>query len=200
MKVIGLTGGMGTGKSTVSNYLKQKGIPIIDADQIAHSLTQKGSPVLEQIRQLLGGAAFREDGELDRKAVAQIVFHDRQKLEQFEELTTKEVVLRCQAAITAYRREGGRKIIIVDAPLLFECGLQHWTDENWLISADLAARIERIEERDGLSKEEILDRINNQMASDEKEALADHIFDNSSDLNWLYQQIDFLLERINNEG
>ena len=199
MKVIGLTGGMGTGKSTVSDYLKKKGIPIIDADQIAHDLTKKGSLVLEEIRKILGENVFLPDGNLNRKAVGQVIFQDKEKLRQFEEITTKEVILRCRAAVEAYRKEGEQDVVVIDAPLLFECGFQRWTDENWLVNADLTVRIGRIEKRDGLSKKEILDRISHQMETEKKEALADHIIDNSSDLEWLYRQIDFLLERIKNE-
>lgn len=200
MKVIGLTGGIGTGKSTVSNYLRKRGIPVIDADQIARQLTEKGSPVLKDIYMLLGEEAFFHDGTLNRKAVAQIIFHDEEKLREFEALTTEEVILRCRAAIAAYRKAGTCNAIVIDAPLLFECGFQRWTDENWLVSADLTVRMERIAKRDGLSKEEILDRINHQMETEKKEALADHIIDNSADLTWLYRQIDGLLERIGYEG
>ena len=193
MKVIGLTGGIGTGKSTVSAYLKQKNIPVIDADQISREITAPGSPVLEDIRALLGDEVFHEDGTMDRQKVASIIFRDREILAAYEALTTAEAVRRCMAEIENCRQQGIYDMAVLDAPLLFECGLQEQTDEDWVVDADLEVRISRVMKRDGISRQAILDRIERQMSSEEKRKLADFVLDNSGGLEELYVQIDALL-------
>lgn len=199
MKVIGLTGGIGTGKSTVSSYLKQKNIPIVDADQIAREITAPGSPVLLEIRALLGNQVFREDGTMDRQKVASVIFSDRDMLTAYEALTTAEAVRRCMAEVNAYRECGDFDIVVLDAPLLFECGMQSETDEDWVVDADLEVRISRVMLRDGISRKAILDRISHQMPAEDKRKLADFVIDNSGSLNELYAQIDALLERSGDE-
>lgn len=199
MKVIGLTGGIGTGKSTVSGYLRKKGIPIIDADQISRQITEKGSDLLNPIRKLLGDRVFFADGQMNRQAVAETIFHDKEKLKKYENLITTEVIRRSLNEIERYKRQQSSPLIVYDAPLLFEFGFQCYTDTTWLVVADLEIRIERISKRDKISKEEIMDRIHHQMPTGEKEALADAIIDNSGDLKRLFQQVDLLLERIENE-
>ncbi|MBQ4650877.1 MAG: dephospho-CoA kinase [Firmicutes bacterium] len=97
------------------------------------------------------------------------------------------------------RKENYKGIVVLDAPLLFECGLQNYADENWVVTADMEVRIQRIINRDGLNREDIIDRINNQMSDSQKIAMADFIIDNSGDLQNLYCQIDKLTERITDE-
>ena len=193
MKVIGLTGGIGTGKSTVSAYLKQKNIPVIDADQISREITAPCSPVLEDIRALLGDEVFHEDGTMDRQKVASIIFRDREILAAYEALTTAEAVRRCMAEIENCRQQGIYDMAVLDAPLLFECGLQEQTDEDWVVDADLEVRISRVMKRDGISRQAIMDRIERQMSSEEKRKLADFVLDNSGGLEELHVQIDALL-------
>ena len=200
MKLIGLTGGIGTGKSTVSDYLRQKNIPVIDADAIARQLTAPGSPVLEEIRILLGDKVFREDGTMDRQKVADKIFRDETLLRRYESLTTAEAVRQCLEEADTYRRRGKSEMVVLDAPLLFECGMEAYTDENWVVEAELPVRIARVMARDGLSEEEIMDRINRQMPSGEKRKKANRILDNSGSLVHLYEQIDQLLERSGHEG
>lgn len=195
MKVIGLTGGMGTGKSTVAAYLREKGIPVIDADAIAHQVTEKDSPLLPKIRRLLGDDVFEADGSMRRQAVADKIFHDPTLLQPYQKLATGEVIRRCCAEIETFRQKGRTALLIVDAPLLFESGFQAFTDENWLVTAEMGVRIERIKQRDSLPEQEIMDRINHQMSTEEKAKMADYCIDNSTDLQLLYARIDQLLER-----
>lgn len=200
MKVIGLTGGIGTGKSTVSTYLNKKRIPIVDADAIAHEITMPGAPVLKEIRGLLGDGVIRGDGSLDRKAVAKQIFQDQALLKAYENLTTRRVVELCEERIQAYRNSGEGDLVVLDAPLLFESGAYRLTDQIWLVCADLDVRLERIARRDQATREEILHRIEHQMSDEEKKKLADYVIDNSRDLPWLYGQVDRLLERNGYEG
>lgn len=198
MKVIGLTGGIGTGKSTVSAYLAEKGCRIIDADRISHQMTEKGSPCLTEIEAAFGKEVFLQDGSLNRKKLGEVVFSDPEKKAKLEQIITRKVMEKTLAEVEVCRREQER-IVVIDAPLLFECGMQKDTDENWLVVCETEIRFARIAARDGLNEREIRDRIQNQMPTRQKEKLADCIIDNSKDLPWLYGQIDAQLARINNE-
>ena len=199
MKIIGLTGGIGTGKSTVSSYLAEKGCIILDADAISRKMTEKDAPALATIEMTFGSEYINDDGSLNRKALGDLVFNDSHKLKQLQSIITQKVVEFIENTIKDLKFEGFQGIIVVDAPLLFECGMQNICDENWLVVADLQNRIARVSKRDGLSEEQILARINNQMSREEQEKLSQCILDNSGTLDELKEQIDFHLERIKNE-
>ena len=199
MKIIGLTGGIGTGKSTVSAYLKEKGCIILDADRMSRQLTAAGGAALPAIREIFGDEVFFDDGTLDRKKLGNIVFNDQTKLRQLEKITTEKVVEQTEAELENLWKNDFTGIVVIDAPLLFECNMQTMADENWLVTADLELRLERIAKRDGLDRQSILDRINNQMSDDEKIAIADYVIDNSGNLSDLYRQIDKLVERVTDE-
>ena len=198
MKIIGLTGGIGTGKSTVSAYLKEKGCVILDADKMSRQLTAPGGKALPEIRRIFGAEVFSDDGTLDRKKLGNIVFNNADKLKALEEITTQKVVEQTIDGLVRLRKASYNGIVIIDAPLLFECGMQVLAEENWLVTAGLEVRIERIIKRDGLDRQSILDRINNQMNDEEKMTMADYVIDNSGNLESLYQQIDKLIERVKN--
>lgn len=199
MKIIGLTGGIGTGKSTVSSYLKKRGCIIIDADDISRRMTDNGSPALDDIANAFGKDFILDDGSLDRKGLGNVVFNDKEKLLKLQSIITEKVVEIINLKLNTFRDENCDKIVVVDAPLLFECGMENMADENWLVSADLNVRLKRVMERDHLTEDEIVSRINNQMSQTEKEKLSHVILDNSGSLDELYAQIDCQLERINNE-
>ena len=199
MKVIGLTGGIGTGKSTVSEYMAQKGCLILDADKISRSMTDKSAPALKTIAEVFGSEFVDDEGCLNRKALGDLVFNDSEKLAQLQKIITEKVVEDIDLKIKDLKSKGFKGIIVVDAPLLFECGMESMHDENWLVVADLKSRIERVSKRDGLTEDQILARINNQMPQDEKEKLSQCIIDNSGTIDSLKEQIDFHLERIKNE-
>ncbi len=199
MKVIGLTGGMGTGKSTVSSYLREKGCEIIDADLISRKMTSKDSPALEEIRNAFGKKCFFDDGSLNRKALGDLVFADKTRLSMLQQIITKKVVEEIKRRIFNLKTEGFKGIAVIDAPLLFECGLDKITDENWLVTADLNVRIDRVIRRDHLSREQIISRINNQISVEEAKKRCQCILDNSGTLEVLIRQIEDNVERIKNE-
>ena len=199
MKIIGLTGGIGTGKSTVSEYLASKDCIILDADKISRNMTRKGATALAEIAEVFGKHLIDEEGNLNRQALGNIVFKDKEKLKKLEEIITKKVVEDINYKLNTLKEQNCDKIVVVDAPLLFECGMENLADENWLVYVDMPVRIKRIIQRDNLTEEEIMSRINNQMSQEEKEKLSDYILDNSGTLEELYSQIDYHLERINNE-
>lgn len=195
MKVIGLTGGIGAGKSTVTNYLRKQGYLVIDADAIAHQITEKGSPALKKIALCFGAEVLYEDGSLNRKKLAAFVFSDEEKKRQLEQLTTVEVVYIIKTQLDDLRKKGKQDIVFVDAPLLFETGADKLTDMVWLVDADMEARISRVMDRDGTSREAVVSRVQNQMDSSEKKKLSAEIIDNSKGKEELYQQIEYLLMR-----
>ena len=195
MKVIGLTGGIGAGKSTVTNYLRKQGYLVIDADAIAHQITEKGSPALKKIALYFGAEVLYEDGSLNRKKLAAFVFSDEEKKRQLEQLTTVEVVYIIKTQLEDLRKKGKQDIVFVDAPLLFETGADKLTDMVWLVDADMEARISRVMDRDGTSREAVVSRVQNQMDSSEKKKLSAEIIDNSKGKEELYQQIEYLLMR-----
>ena len=200
MRVIGLTGGTGSGKSTVSAYLKKRGCCIIDADEIARQLTSPGGGALDPIREKFGDSVFYDDGTLDRKKLGNIVFKDEEKLKILEEITTKIVIRKITDKIHQMKESGYEGIVILDAPLLFEFGMEGLADENWLVICDRERRIKRLENRDGLSRREITDRMANQLSDEKKMDMADQSIDNSGSIDDLYCKIDQLIERIKNEN
>ena len=199
MFIIGLTGGIGTGKSTVSKYLEEKGCLILDADAISRKMTEKGMPALAEIAKAFGQSLILEDGNLDRASLGNIVFNNKEKLDTLQSIITEKVVEYINLEIKKLKSNNYTGIVVVDAPLLFECNMQGIGDENWLVSVDLDIRISRVIARDGLTKEQILSRINNQMSQEDKEKVSHVILDNSGSLEELYEQIDINLERIRNE-
>ncbi len=198
-RIIGLTGGIGSGKSTVADYLRAKGISVIDADKMAKSLTDKDTPIMEKIKQSFGNVFF-EDGSLDRKKLAEIIFSDMDKKIILEDLITKKVVDDIIIKIDDLRKENKEGITIIDAPLLFEFGLNEIMDENWLITANMELRINRVMARDSVIPEAVISRIKAQMTDFEKAEKADIIIDNDGSLEELHKKIDVLLERLKYES
>lgn len=199
MIVIGLTGGIGTGKSTVSDYLRKKGCIILDADEISRKMTEAGMPALLIIQNVFGDEVINTDGSLNRHKLGDIVFNDKDKLQKLQQIITTEVVDNINRKLSQLQSENCDNIVVIDAPLLFECGMENIADENWLVITDMSIRIKRVKERDNLSEEQIIARINNQMSQEDKEKISDYILDNSGSLQQLYEQIDEKLERLKDE-
>ena len=195
MKVIGLTGGIGSGKSTVSSYLVEKGYRVLDADRIAHEITETGSPVLAKIAEAFGADMLNEDGSLNRKKLAAAAFSSKQNKAVLESLTTMEVIRIIEASVTQLRNEKECDIIFVDAPLLFEAGVDRLTDLVWLVSAQEEVRIKRVMDRDQVSREDVLQRISNQMPEEEKRQRSQELIDNSEGKDELYRQVEALLRK-----
>ena len=196
MIIVGLTGGIGSGKSTVSDYLKRKGCLIIDADEISRAATAPGGPALEPILREFGAGVFSEDGTLDRKKMSEIVFSDTISRNKLEDIVVTIVINEFHAQIEHLKEEDYKGIVVFDAPLLFEFGMEKYVDESWFVTASLESRVSRVVKRDRMTRGEVMDRINSQMPSWEKEKLDDYTINNSFDLKWLYDQIDSLLYRL----
>ncbi|MBO4235952.1 MAG: dephospho-CoA kinase, partial [Firmicutes bacterium] len=149
MKVIGLTGSIGSGKSTVSNYLIRKGFIVIDSDAIAHDVVKKGKPALNEISEAFGKSVIGLDGELNRKKLADIVFKHPKKKARLEEIVTARVISEIKKEIRNLKKAEFDGIVFVDAPILFESGANINMDEVWVVVADDSLRAKRVMERDG---------------------------------------------------
>ena len=194
MDVIGLTGGIGTGKSTVSGYLRDQGFAVIDADQIAREIVEPGKPLLAELSKAFGSEIIQEDGALDRKGLAAIVFSDPEKRRMLDQIMHGRILEEIQRRVDMCREQADARGIIIDAPLLFETGLDRRCGQVWLVTADEDLRIQRVCIRDGASAKEVKDRIRSQMSDDEKKKRADSILDNSGSLQQLEEQLQKLLK------
>lgn len=189
-KVIGLTGGIATGKSTVSRILKDKGFCIVDADVASRKAVEKGSVGLQQVKEVFGEDAII-DGEMNRQYVGSIVFKDltmREKLNNIIHPIVRTIMDEEKEEALSHGKN-----VIMDIPLLFENKLQNTVDETWLVYTDQETQIQRLKERNQLSDEEAEARIQSQIPIDEKKSLADCIIDNNGSLEDLHQNIDDLL-------
>ena len=196
MKIIGLTGGIGSGKSTVSEYLASKGIKIIDADRISHEITEKGSPILPVLAGSFGSDIINADGSLNRKLLAARAFASEESGALLNGIMHGAIFELTDSRIAAIEKEGKDGIVFLDAPLLFEAGMDAKADETWLVHADKDIRIERVKRRDNLSEAEIIARMERQMSDEEKLSRADCVLDNSGTTQELYAQVDELLEAL----
>lgn len=180
MLTVGLTGGFGTGKSTVAGFFKRLGAKVIDADGMAHKLIHKGGKCFSTIVRLLGQGILTK-GDLDRKKVAAVVFHDKQKLKKLNAIIHPVVIREIKKTMARYK-ENRNIILIIDAPLLIEVGLNRLCDVLIVVWAGRQNQIKRITRRMKIKEREALQRINAQMALHRKIRLADMIIDNNGTL------------------
>lgn len=196
---VGLTGGIGSGKSTVSSFFKKEGIPIIDADKISREVLLKYSDILEKIKEKFGEEFFDEKGELKRRELGNYVFKEEERRKSLENIIIPYIKKEIYNKIEAYESDG-QKFCIIDAPTLIEHKLDKEMDKNILVWVDLETQIERVKKRDGLEKEEVINRINSQMSLDEKKKYVDVIIDNSKSIEYTKKQINNLLKAFRLRG
>jgi dephospho-CoA kinase len=180
--LVGLTGGIATGKSTVSAIFRALGAVIIDADLLAREVVEPGEPALAEIAQEFGPAVLTADGRLDRKALGAIVFADPARRKRLEALTHPRIRERFQRQLDDLTARGFRGVVFFDAPVMIESGNYKTMDRLVVVSTDTATQIARLMARDGIDREEALRRIASQMPLAEKAKLADHVIDNSGSL------------------
>lgn len=198
-KVIGLTGGIATGKSTVSNILKDKGYIVIDADQIAREVVQIGEESYYNIIDSFGKEYLNEDKTINRKKLGKMVFSDNEKLKLLNELTHPQIFKRIRSEIE--KSIYIKKEIFVDIPLLYEeldeiNSYNIYFDEIWFVYLDREEQKNRLMKRDNVSEEEALIKINAQMSMEEKLKLSKVVIDNSLDVESLTKKIENLLEKL----
>ncbi|MBM7582192.1 dephospho-CoA kinase [Caldicoprobacter guelmensis] len=192
MKIIGLTGGIACGKSTVSKILAELGAAVIDADMIAREVMRKGTPVWQEVKETFGDEYLQPDGEIDRKKLGELVFSNPEALKKLNSITHPAIQKRVLSEIERLKLMSCYKAVVVDAALLIEAGWYDMVDEVWLVVADREAQIERLMKRSGLTRQQALNRINSQMAQEIKMRYADKIIDNSDGLEYTRKQVEQL--------
>ena len=190
-KRIGITGGIATGKSTVTRYLKEKGFTVIDADQITHELYDHSVSFQEKIVSSFG-KEIAVDGKIDRKALGAMVFKDNTRKKALEEIAHPLIFEKIAEETAA--AEKNEKTVFIDIPLLFEVREEYRRklrlDKIWLVYTTEDLQLKRLMERNNLSKEEAVLRINSQLPLNKKIELSDVILYNIKNVNFLYEQID----------
>lgn len=182
MLVVGLTGGIAAGKSLVSQYLRELGAQIIDADLVARELVSPHSSAMQEIVRHFGSEIVNEDGSLKRKELGQLIFRFPAQRKVLNEIMHPHIIARIADAINEYRALGRAPLIVVDAPLLIETGLHQLVDEVWLVDIPEELQILRLRERDGLTEEAARQRLQSQLPLAEKRKYAYRIIDNSGEM------------------
>ncbi|MCK9236169.1 MAG: dephospho-CoA kinase [Acholeplasmataceae bacterium] len=186
--IIGLTGGIASGKSVAANYFKKSGIVVLDSDLIVQHLWQTNDEMVRKIEALFD---FEIKTKQDRKRISQIIFNDRKMRLKLNDIVHPLVFLELEKQLAMHQDQ---KLIVVDMPLLFEVGYEKKCDVTCLVYTTEEIQIERLMIRDQMSKEDAFLRLKSQMSIEEKKLKVDIIFDNQGDLNYLYYQIDQFLK------
>jgi dephospho-CoA kinase len=190
--VIGLTGGIASGKSTVSNMLKEMNITVVDADLEARLAVEKGEPAYQKIISGFGADILLDNGEIDRQKLGSIIFHDSEKRQLLNSIVHPEVRVRMNNKIES-AIQGGEQVVVLDIPLLFESKLTRMVQKTILVYVDREVQLKRLMERNSLSLEEAEARIKSQMPLSEKVALADEVIDNNGSLTETNKQLREIL-------
>lgn len=197
MKVIGMVGGIGAGKSTIIRLINEiQPVSYISADKVGHDILLKGHPAYQQVVSHFGKGILDESGEIIRYRLGQCVFGYPEALATLNSITHPIIVQEVKKQIATYKKEVPDQHIILEAALLLESGLVALTDVVVAIFAKVDTRIERVIEREGLTKEQILDRINAQKQWEEVAAVSDYIIDNSLSIEETRQQLRQLLQQL----
>ncbi len=191
--IIGLTGSIASGKSTVAKMLEGYKLPIVDADLVARIVVEPGTSTLAAIAEAFGPEVISEDGSMDREKVGSIIFHDpaqRKVLNDIIHPAIRAEMLRQRDSLI----EAGEKVVVMDIPLLFESKLQHFVDKVLVVSVKEEVQLKRLMERNGLSEEEARARINTQLPLSVKEKGADAVIYNNLDLTSTAEQLAKILK------
>ncbi|AXJ12580.1 dephospho-CoA kinase [Streptococcus pluranimalium] len=191
---IGITGGIASGKSTVTNYLRQKGFQVIDADAVVHELQAKGGKLYDILVDFYGNKILAPDGDIDRQALSEQFFSDDTVRAQVSAL--QNTIIRQELLARRDDLLQEHAVVFMDIPLLFELDYQSQLDQVWLVYLDPAQQLNRLMKRNNYSEEQARKRIAAQLSLDEKRQLTDRIIDNSGDLSMTYEQVDDLLEEV----
>lgn len=191
-KVIGLTGGIASGKSTITDFLRRQGYPVIDADQVVHELQAKGGKLYQVLVAEFGNSILTAEGDLDRKKLGQAVFENaglRSHLSLLQDKIIREELLARRDAL-----KQTEDVIFMDIPLLYEADYSGEVDEVWLVYVDKAQQLERLMKRNGFSVQDAENRLNAQLSLEEKRLKAQVVIDNSGVVEETLARVALLLE------
>lgn len=192
MRLVGLTGGIASGKSTVSNLFKAQGIPIVDADVVARDALKKGTGGWKKVVEAFGDDILQPDGEVDRPKLGSIVFSNPDKRQLLNRLLAPHISSGILQEILKLWLKG-HKVIVLDIPLLFEAKMDKWTKPIIVVWVDRETQLQRLVSRDRITDEEANNKINAQMPLDSKRSKADIVIDNTGSLDDLNEQFQNVL-------
>ena len=195
MKIIGLTGGIASGKSTVATELRKQNVPVFDADEVSRNAVVKGSKGLALVAEAFGADYLTADGEMDRAKISQLVFSDKEALKTLEGILHKIVWDEAEAFL-AEAREQKAKLAVLDVPLLIETKWHERVDLVWLVAVSKEQQIKRAMIRSGMTEEEVKARIAAQMSLEDKKKFADVVLDNSGALEETLAQVHAELAKV----
>ena len=190
--VIGLTGGIACGKSTVAEYLEKQGLFVIDADAISHEVTAPGGEALAPIAEAFGQGVFNPDGQLNRRALGELVFSDVGFRRTLEGIIHPLVQRKTVQAIREAGQKG-EKVVVLNVPLLFETGMDALCDECWVVSLDRETQVKRLMARDALTASEADKRIESQMSQDDKLRRASVVIKTGRPIEMTHAELNSLL-------
>ena len=188
MKIIGLTGGIASGKSTVATELRKQNVPVFDADEVSRNAVAKGSKGLALVAEAFGADYLTADGEMDRAKISQLVFSDKEALKTLEGIL-HQIVWDEAEAFLAEAREQKAKLAVLDVPLLIETKWHERVDLVWLVAVSKEQQIKRAMIRSGMTEEEVKARIAAQMSLEDKKKFANVVLDNSGALEETLEQV-----------
>ena len=194
MLTIGLTGGIGSGKSTVTKILAELGAPIIDADKVGHTIYEPGGPAYADMIAAFGGAILAPDRTIDRKRLGPIVFADPDALRQLNAIVHPKMFARMREMVDALRKEGERKPIVIEAAVLIEANWLPLFDEIWLVEAGTEQVVQRVELERGLKREQTEARIRAQLSNEERRKHATAVIANDGTIEDLRAKVAKLWE------
>ena len=199
MRVFGLTGNIGSGKSTVAAMLRDEGIPVLDADRISREVTAPGGRAYDAVVHAFGRGIVRDDGSIDRKRLGEIVFSDPGSRERLERITHPAILEAMKEAIAALDREGHRAVV-VEAALIHESGRKGLFEAVISVTCDRETAISRLASREGMSRGQAEARLRAQMDADRKAGASDYVIDNSGGIDSTRRQVAALAKTLRGNG
>ena len=193
-RIIGITGGIASGKSTVTEFLRRQGYQVIDADQVVHELQEPGERLYQALLSAFGPAILQEDGRLDRAKLGAMIFGDPELLAQSSQIQNQ--IIREELAGRQDLLAETEDIFFMDLPLLFELGYETWFDQVWLVDVTEETQLSRLMTRNALSQEEAEKRIATQLSLQEKRNRADVLIDNNGPLEHTQEQLREALQKL----
>lgn len=191
--LIGLTGGIATGKSTVANMIQSLGIPVVDADQVARDVVEPGQPAWQKIKEQFGEGVFQPDGRLNRPKLAEIIFNDEKERERLNNIMHPQIRQEMERRTKEALRE--HEVVVLDIPLLFESGRHYTVDKVLVVYVPEQIQLERLMERDQIDEAYARQKIASQMSIEEKKKRADAYIDNSGTREETKQQLLAILKQ-----
>ena len=195
MKVIGLTGGIGSGKSTVAQFLAELGAVILDADKVGHEAFKAGTDAWREVVAAFGRQVLTPEGDVDRKKLAEVVFGNPEALSRLNQIMHPQIGRMVKARLEEYRRQGVG-VVVLEIPLLVETGGISLVDEVWVTVASEPTVLRRLEERSGLSRQQSLARLRSQVSNEERVKHADVVINNDGSLGELKAEVKKLWQRL----